>query len=152
MLLHLTWGCTYCWSLPKLKINSLQGKQAEARERALESSPSLHLQDVDFWLLIKNNKIHTSDILKMVQRILVLKLNTYVYPQPIVTKGLTGPTSLITSQPSASSHAPSCQQLLWQSVSEDLSWHQEQFPKFALPFARGQFTDWDMASVRGAGM
>ena len=57
--------------LPKLKINSLQEKQAEARERALESSPNLHLQHVDFRLLIKNNKIHTSDILKMVLRILV---------------------------------------------------------------------------------
>ena len=52
-------SCLRLWILYKIiKTHQLNSywEQIKARETALQSSPSLLLQHVDFWLLMKNNK------------------------------------------------------------------------------------------------
>ena len=85
----------------------LTGKQVKARKRALQSSPSLHLQHVDLSLLMRN-KWYSENGTKNPS----LKLNIFMYSQSLVTEDLTAPTSLNQSQHLASSHPPSCHQLL----------------------------------------
>ena len=76
-----------------------------------------------------------------------LKLNISVYSQLLVTEGLTGPTFLnylspwrVHIPPHVISFSENYLQRVCLDINDSLRIH--------TPFARGQFTHWDMASVR----
>ena len=80
-----------------------------------------------------------------------LKLNISMYSQSLVTEGLTAPTSLnhlgtrpVHIPPHVISFSDKSLWRVWLDASGSFHTH--------TPFARGQFTDWDVASVSGVRM
>ena len=117
-VLRLAWKCSYCIKLPKLnKLNSYR-KQVKDRKRALQSSPSLHLQHVYFSLLMRN-KWYSENRAKNPS----LKLNISMYSQSLVIEGLIAPTSINHLSTRPVHIPPSCHHVLWQESLESLTWH-----------------------------
>ena len=144
-VLHLAWDCSYCIKLPKLNKLNAYRKQVNARKSTWQSSPSLHLQHVDRSLLMRN-KWYSGNGAKNPS----LKLNISMYSQSLVTDGLTAPTSLnhLSTRPvHIPPHVSFSDKSLWRVwLDASGSFHTH------TPFARGQFTDWDVASVSGVRM
>ena len=109
-----SWGYSYCIKLAKLNKSNTCRQQGKARERALESSPSLLLQHVDLWLLMKNNKWYSKNGAKNTS----LKVNICIHSQSVVTEDLTEPTSLnhLSTQPV---HIPLMSSVSLTRVSEE---------------------------------
>ena len=145
-VLHLAWDCSYCIKLPKLSKLNAYRKQIKARKSTWQSSPRLHLQHVNLSLLMRN-KWYSGNGAKNPS----LKLNISMYSQSLVTEGLTAPTSLnhlstrpVHIPPHVISFSDKSLWRVWLDASGSFHTH--------TPFARGQFTDWDVASVSGVRM